>query len=83
MLIFGKNEALLLIALALGYIVLYLAKREEKGLQFLGYFLGTLVISVSALLIIRDLFIGGCVFDKAKMHDMMMKRQMMALSTQK
>jgi len=43
----GMFEALLLIALGFGYIVLYLAKREDKRLQFLGYFLGAVIITLS------------------------------------
>ncbi|MCM8799897.1 MAG: hypothetical protein NC900_04150 [Candidatus Omnitrophica bacterium] len=53
-----SGEALLLLALGLGYIVLYLAKREEKGLQFLGYVVGTFIILLSIFYILINIFIG-------------------------
>jgi len=45
----------LLIALGIGYLVLYFAKREEKNLQILGYFLGTLIILYSIIFIVLTL----------------------------
>ena len=40
----GINDSLLLIALAMGYLVLYFAHREEKGMQFAGYIIGFTII---------------------------------------
>lgn len=42
----------LLIALSLGYMVLYFANREEKDLRTLGFLIGIVVIAISGLLII-------------------------------
>jgi hypothetical protein len=41
----GIADTLLLIALGVGYAVLYLTKREEKGMRLLGYTIGTLIIA--------------------------------------
>lgn len=54
----GIPEALLLMALGLGYIVCYLAQREEKALRTVGYFIGTFIIVLSALLIVVNVFFG-------------------------
>ncbi|MDD5730229.1 MAG: hypothetical protein PHN57_03770 [Candidatus Omnitrophica bacterium] len=40
------KEALLLIGLALGYIVCFFAKQEEKSFKLLGIFIGTLIITL-------------------------------------
>ena len=51
----GTKNALLVIGLGIGYLVLYLAKREEKGLQALGYFLGTIIILYCGFCILLNL----------------------------
>jgi len=38
------NDSLLLIALAMGYLVVNFAHREEKGMQFAGYIIGFTII---------------------------------------
>lgn len=55
MMFLGASKALLLIAMGIGYIVLYLAKREEKGLQFLGYIIGIVIVILGALFIVTSL----------------------------
>lgn len=55
----GISEALLLLALGLGYIVCYLANREEKVLRTIGYFIGTFIIVLSGLLIIVNVFFAA------------------------
>lgn len=45
----GIPEALLLICLGIGYIVIYLAKREERQLQLVGYIIGSLIIGLSLI----------------------------------
>jgi hypothetical protein len=47
----------LLIALALGYLVLYLAKREEKFLKGLGLFIGVFIIVTASLQLLGKLLI--------------------------
>ena len=51
----GAKNVLLVIGLGIGYLVLYLAKREEKGLQALGYFLGTVIILYCGFCILLNL----------------------------
>lgn len=43
----GTTEALLLICLGIGYIVIYLAKREERQLQLIGYIIGGVIIGLT------------------------------------
>lgn len=55
-LVFTKSDyATLLIALALGYIVLYLAKREEGVLKTTGRIIATIVIVISLFLLVTKL----------------------------
>jgi len=51
----GTMEALLLVALGIGYMVLYLANREEKNLKAVGYFIGIFIIAVSGIIILNSL----------------------------
>ncbi|MCX7661208.1 MAG: hypothetical protein N2Z79_00815, partial [Candidatus Omnitrophica bacterium] len=51
----GAKNSLLMVVLGVGYLVLYLAKREEKLLQALGYFLGTVIILYSGFCIFLNL----------------------------
>jgi len=55
----GTFEALLLIALGIGYIVLYFAKREEKSLQLIGYFIGSLIIVLACIYTIGNLWLNS------------------------
>jgi hypothetical protein len=48
------GNAILMVSLGIGYLILYFAKREEKGLQVLGYFLGTLILLYSAISILLN-----------------------------
>ena len=71
----------LLIALALGYIVCVLAKKEEKALKSIGYIIGTSIIIVSSVLILAKLLltitIYGNICGKNPQHWMMQRRHMM------
>lgn len=49
---YGGAEAITLIALALGYIVCHMAKKEDKAMKITGYIIGTFIITLSALHII-------------------------------
>lgn len=53
----GTNRALLLVALALGYIVCHLATKNEKTLKTMGYAIGGSIIILSSLLILGNLFL--------------------------
>jgi len=55
----GITDAILLVALALGYIVCYLASREEKTLRLAGYFIGVFIILLSAMLIVNNVVLGA------------------------
>ena len=55
----GLSDAILLVALGVGYVVLYLAKREEKSLQLMGYLIGGVIIVMAAVYILGSLFYRG------------------------
>ena len=59
------NIALFMIALALGYLVMYFANREEKNLRTLGFVIGIAIIVISSGAII------GKIVMRAKMCQMM------------
>lgn len=54
----GLIMAIELIALGIGFIVYYLAKREEKALKAIGYIIGITIIILAGIL----------VFDRLLMH---------------
>jgi hypothetical protein len=54
----GLSTAMILVALAMGYIVCYLANREEKGLRRLGYTVGIVIIVFSGLLLLNKLVLA-------------------------
>ena len=73
---FGAYAARLLIALGVGYAVLYLAKREEKGMRLLGLAIGTLIIvSVIANLFIALFLQSQLSGEKARYYNRMMMQQ--------
>ncbi len=89
MIIGGVTDAILLAALGLGYIVCYLAKREDKGMQAIGYLIGTFIIVLSAILIINNLLTAGSICRKigamgmmAPQHKMMRGQMMPAMPAQ-
>jgi len=51
------TNAVLLVALGLGYVVCYLAEREEKFLRTLGYFIGTFMVALSMMIIITNILL--------------------------
>ena len=56
---FGSmTELLALLVLGIGYIVLYFAKREEKGLQLIGYAIGAGLILLSLIYLLNSLNFG-------------------------
>jgi hypothetical protein len=52
----GLSQGLYLLSFGLGYFVLYVARKSEKGLAFLGYFVGTFLLVVSMLMFVTSLF---------------------------
>jgi len=52
----GLTDGILMIALASGYIVCYLAKREEKRLRILGLLVGLFIMAFVASIIITNVF---------------------------
>ncbi len=71
------HKAVLLIALGLGYIVCYLAKREDKFLKTLGYLIGTFVMVLSALAILANIVLDARFCRKMGGSVMMMPRRQM------
>lgn len=69
------TDAILLVALALGYIVCYFANQEEKNLKLGGVIIGLFIIVLSLVLLISSFII------KVKMvvdfNNMMPDKQMM------
>ncbi len=55
----GLKAAILLIALGIGYIVCYLAEREEKDLKTIGYAIGLFIIASSAFMIVKSMLFAG------------------------
>jgi hypothetical protein len=64
-------------ALGVGYIVLYFAKREEGRSRILGYFVSVFIIVLSAMIIIINTFLGikaNCAMSSyMARHKLMMK----------
>ena len=54
----GIIEILLLMALGIGYIIIYFAQREEKLMQFTGYILGGVIIILAAAHLFANLMLG-------------------------
>lgn len=73
----GVVEALLLISLGLGYIVLYLAKQGEKQLQFVGYIIGVIIITLSLVYLLGNLLIQSASYPQVRYHRGMMQQRMM------
>jgi len=53
----ATKAILLLICLGIGYLVIVFAKREERALKVAGYCLGTFIIAVSIVFILRNLWL--------------------------
>ena len=55
----GLTFGILLLALGVGYIVCYLANREEKALRSLGLIIGGIIIAVSAVMLLNNLLFSA------------------------
>jgi hypothetical protein len=65
----GVAEAILLVAIALSYIVFYLARREERPLNTFGYLISIFILIVSTLFVLNSLmFSVGMSMDIKDMH---------------
>lgn len=74
----GTFEALVLIALGFGYIVLSLAKREEKGLQFTGYLIGAVIIALATVYLLGNTWVQTQIcYPKMRYYKGMMQQQRM------
>jgi len=72
----SSAEAILLVALALGYIVCYLANREEGNFRSAGYIIGVFIILLSIVLIFNNL-ISSARFYRKMENIMLPQRHMM------
>ena len=77
------NDTLYLIALGIGYLVLYFARREEKRMQFIGYIIGAMIIIATTAYMLLNLWLysqGSCPmkqqFHKGAMYKYMPRGEM-------
>ena len=49
-------DTLLLISLGIGYLVLYFARREEKGPQIIGYVIGYTIIVLTLVYMLSNIW---------------------------
>lgn len=69
----GVTNAILLVALALGYVVYYLGRREEKELKTVGYVIGTFIICFAIFCLVSNMLIS------ARMCNLMGKQKHMGM----
>ncbi|MBM3246196.1 MAG: hypothetical protein FJZ13_02580 [Candidatus Omnitrophica bacterium] len=89
MLFFSNMNALLLIVLCMGYIVLYFAERSEEGMRVLGYAIGCIAIILTTIYLLGNIWhqakscpkIGTYTYE-GKMHKNFSPRGMPALREQ-
>lgn len=74
----GIFDVLLLIALGIGYLVIYFAKREEKELRFFGIVIGGVIIVLSLVYFLGNVWFQAKVFcPKMHYYKGMMQQRMM------
>jgi len=56
-------DILQLMALGIGYLVIYFAEREEKILRLAGYFIGVVIVSFTTFYIVFDLLVQSRAFE--------------------
>jgi len=68
------TNAILLLAMGVGYIVCYLAKREEGVLKTAGYAIGITIVVLSAVILVNNMLLEAsfCRMDKKMCAGMMM-----------
>ena len=72
------SEALLLIALAAAYVVIYLAKREGRVLKLIGYVIAGFIIGVVIAYMFANVWLQGQMCSaKARYYHMMMQPRLM------
>lgn len=86
----GMSNAILLLALGVGYIVFYLANNKEgKTMKLLGNVIGAFIIVVAGTLVLTNILIGftsmnvcpmsGKTYMMTKHHNMMMQQKQQAV----
>jgi len=73
----GLFELMVLIALGVGYLVIYFAKREEKELQFVGYIIGGVIIVLAGVQLISNIWFQAKFCGRAHAFKGMMQKRMM------
>ncbi|MBN1913055.1 MAG: hypothetical protein JW788_01500 [Candidatus Omnitrophica bacterium] len=73
------DTVILLIALALGYSVCYLAKKETGFLKYLGYAIGGFIMIASISIIATRIFLAiqlqGKIYSTGKQHNKIIREQ--------
>lgn len=73
----------LMIALCLGYVVVYFANQEEQSVRRVGMIIGTFVVTLSLLLIWATLFLSTRMYNGPEMApDFQQQRRIMQKSLQ-
>jgi Na+/phosphate symporter len=70
----GTEEAMVLIALGMGYFVLYFAKREEKANRILGYAIGCGIIFFCCLLLLKNILLFSFDFQGMQLQRRLQQR---------
>ena len=73
----GIFDVLLLIALGVGYIVIYFAKREEKELRFVGIVIGWVIIVLSLCYFVGNIWLQAKLCGRTHAFKGMMQKRMM------
>jgi hypothetical protein len=68
-------DVLLLIALGMGYLVIYFAKRDEKLFQVIGYFVGIMMIALATFYVIMNFMFETRLFQPKMQSRQIMLRQ--------
>ncbi|MCX5714243.1 MAG: hypothetical protein NT033_05440 [Candidatus Omnitrophica bacterium] len=89
----SMSNAILLLALGVGYIVFYLANKEGKTMKLLGNVIGAFIIVVAGTLVLTNILVGmtslgTCAMSSktcmmTKHHNMMMQQQAVPPATTK
>ena len=70
------RDVALLFALGLGYMVLYFANKEQKGIRLIGYLVGSFILGLSiAYLVVGFLWQGECARQMMGYRQKMMPQQ--------
>lgn len=73
----GGIDSLLLMALGIGYLVLYFAKREDKMMKLAGYFVGAVIILLTTVTILFNYWAQSQMCSRLRYYEGKMKQRMM------